>query len=147
MPFREFVRRTWILYVVFLPLPVVYLASAGRMDPRSVMLPRLVSIAILVGIVVITGAVLRDLRGEPDRPFAAGAFLRRWHKTIGLIALVAAFVALLHDVGFYITAAVMLYASFALLQVEGQSKRVLLVLGSLAGSYLLFERVLDVALP
>lgn len=142
-----FLKRTWALYLLMLPLPVIYLVQAQDMDPRSALLPRGVSIIMIALIIVVAVMDSRLTAERDDGAIRIREFVGKWWKTMGLIALMIALVSAMGWFGFYPAAAAFLLVAFTVLQVPGWIRRVVLTAGVMAGAYILFDVILGVPLP
>lgn len=142
-----FLKRTWPLYLLLLPLPVIYLYHVPGMDARSAMLPRAVSYLIILLIAALAIIEWKPALREHDSTVRVRAFLAKWWKTIGIIFLLAALVYAMGLFGFYPAVAVFLLISFTLLRVERWIRRIVLTAGVLVGCYVLFDVLLNVRLP
>lgn len=142
-----FLKGTWALYLLLLPLPVVYLVLAQDMEPRSAMLPRGVAIVMIALIVVVAVMDWKPTAERLDGTIRIREFVEKWWKTMGLIALLVALVYAMGRFGFYPAATVFLFVAFTVLHVPGWIRRVVLTAGIMAGCYVLFEIILGVPVP
>lgn len=144
----RFLTRTWILYLIFLPLPIAYLLAAPEFDPRAVLLARIISVAMIAMIIVLAlKELLNAFRVAEAEHLDISAWWAKWYKAVGIIGLMTALVPAIGWLGFYIPSAIFMFAALTLLDAAKWPVRIAISLVTIAVAYGFFERVLDVPLP